>query len=118
MHNNFVPVLASRGILGLVAFVWLQASFAVLVWRARSSDPETAAILLGVWGSFWGFQTMGLFEWNFGDVEIMIPLYFMLGISASLARRMPAPVGTTSDRRVFHEQQGQGRPSPGSGGAA
>lgn len=118
MHNNFIQVLASRGIVGLLAFVWLLGSFAVLIWRARSSDPETAALLLGVWGSFWGFLTMGLFEWNFGDVEITIPLYFLLGISASLTTSRSGRSGTASDWMVFHEQEGQGRPRPSSGGAS
>ena len=114
LHNNFIQVLASRGIVGLVAFVWLLISFGVLFWRARSSDPETAALLLGIWGSFWGFLTMGLFEWNFGDVEITIPLYLVLGISASLARQTSGRSGTANGWLVFHEQEEQGsRPSSG-----
>jgi hypothetical protein len=102
LHNNFVQVLASRGIVGLLAFVWLQVGFGILLWRARSADRETMALLFGLWGSFWGFELMGLFEWNFGDVEVMIPLYFLLGAAAAQLRR-----GTSSDDSLF-----QGRVSP------
>jgi O-antigen ligase len=104
LHSNLIQVLATRGILGVAAFVWLQVGFAILLWRARASDTETAALLLGVWGSFWGFQLMGLFEWNFGDVEVMIPLYFLLGAAAAQQRNGTSPAaplfqGTTSPRR-------------------
>jgi hypothetical protein len=29
---------------------------------------------------------MGLFEWNFGDVEVTIAFYFLLGLFAAASR--------------------------------
>ena len=111
LHSNVVQVLASRGLVGVVAFVWLQIEFALLLWRTRSRDAETAALLQGILGSFWGFQLMGLFEWSFGDVEIMIPLYFLLGSVASLRMAQQGTGGTLSSAGLFQGQAAQGNPT-------
>lgn len=82
LHNNWFQILASLGILGLAAFAWLMVRCGQIFWRAQRvtrAHPELHALALGAWGSFWGFQIMGLVEWNFGDVEVMIMLYFLLG---------------------------------------
>jgi O-antigen ligase len=91
LHNDWVHLLATTGILGTAAFAWLMVGFGRIVWRsdARAGDPELRALALGAWGSFWGFQTMGLFEWNFGDVEVMLALYFLVGALQASARLQP-----------------------------
>jgi hypothetical protein len=48
------------------------------------------AIALGIWGGFVGFTIMGLFEWNFGDVEVTIALCFLAG-TALAATRLAEP---------------------------
>jgi hypothetical protein len=50
------------------------------------TEPELAGLLDGVWGAFWGFQVMGLFEWNFGDVEVTIGLVFLIGAALAGCR--------------------------------
>ena len=99
LHNNWVQILASMGALGLLAFAWLMLQCGRLVHRAgeAKTNPELRALCLGAWGSFWGFQTMGLFEWNFGDVEVTIALYFLLGTLAAATRlgaAAPSPTRT------------------------
>ncbi|UCE03482.1 MAG: O-antigen ligase family protein [Candidatus Latescibacterota bacterium] len=93
LHNIWLQVLASMGLLGLVAFAWLIFSIGRIFWRggARSRDPELRALAMGAWGSFCAFLTMGLFEWNFGDVEVTITLYWFVGVLQALAG-----TGTTS----------------------
>jgi O-antigen ligase len=102
LHNNWVNVLAAMGGLGIASFAWLMLAFGRIVRRAAAApDPELRALALGAWGSFWGFQIMGLFEWNFGDVEVMLALYFLTGVLAafrSAGGRDPAatPAPSTS----------------------
>lgn len=115
LHNNVVQVLAGRGVLGLVAFLWLNLSLARVLWRARSTDGEMAALLLGMWGSFWGFHLMGMFEWNFSDVEIMIPLLFLIGVVASL-RRQAEGLDGTHDADILFQPQDVPRPEARRGG--
>jgi O-antigen ligase len=100
LHNNWVQVLASMGGIGLLAFAWLMLQCGRVVHRAGQAarDGELAALCLGAWGSFWGFQTMGLFEWNFGDVEVTIAFYFLLGALAAAAVATP-PGSETADGR-------------------
>jgi len=87
LHNNWVHVLATMGTLGILAFGWLMLQGGRIVHAAHAAaTPELRALALGGWGSFWAFQTMGLFEWNFGDVEVTIAFYFLLGVFAALER--------------------------------
>jgi O-antigen ligase len=95
LHSNWIQILASMGSLGIVAFLSLQILLARLLWRATSAaaDPELHALAVGAWAAFWGFHVMGLFEWNWGDVEIAIALYFMLGVCSGLAGAAGTPGG-------------------------
>lgn len=88
MHNNWMHILTTTGAIGLLAFAWLMVACARMVWRAGIPGPvsELGALGAGGWGSFWGFHTMGLFEWNFGDVEVTIAFYFLIGVLFATAR--------------------------------
>lgn len=92
LHNNWVQILASMGSLGVIAFGWLMLQCGRIVYRAGAAahERELRALCLGAWGSFWGFQSMGLFEWNFGDVEVTIAFYFLIGTLAATALSSPA----------------------------
>lgn len=88
LHNNWIHLLATTGTLGVLAFAWLMVQCGRLVHRAghATGGAELHTLAIGAWGSFWAFQVMGLFEWNFGDVEVTIALYFLLGLGAALGR--------------------------------
>ena len=95
LHSNWIQILASMGSLGIVAFLSLQILLARLLWRASTAaaDAEQHALTVGAWAAFWGFHVMGLFEWNWGDVEIAIALYFMLGACSAVPGRSGTPGG-------------------------
>jgi O-antigen ligase len=81
LHNNFLQVLAERGILGLIAFLLaLIAIFVGLVKGIRRSAGLLKQVFLSVFFMFIGFLTAGLFEYNFGDSEIKFLLFFFLAI--------------------------------------
>jgi O-antigen ligase len=86
LHSNWIQILASMGSIGILAFLSLQILLARLLWRASraAADAELRALTVGVWAAFWGFHLMGLFEWNWGDVEITIALYFVLGACSAV----------------------------------
>jgi O-antigen ligase len=101
LHDNWIQVLATLGALGLLAFAWLMVEFGRSAWRAglTAGPPELRGLALGIWGAFVGFQLMGLFEWNFGDVEVTIALYFLLGVGlAAASAGSPAPAGGSGAR--------------------
>ena len=85
LHNVYVQIAATMGTVGLAAFVWLY--WALLRSAARGLRPMlrarglAAAVRLGVLAGLVGFLVAGLFEWNFGDEELLYPLYVLAGIA-------------------------------------
>lgn len=79
LHNNFLQILAERGILAclslLVAFI---AIFILMVRKIKNSIGLGKGIVLGVLFVFIGFLTAGMFEYNFGDAEIKFLLFYFL----------------------------------------
>jgi O-antigen ligase len=90
LHNNVVQIWAERGILGLTAYLLLLALF--LRECARAWDgPNRMWAEIGVAVTV-SLTVAGLFEFNFGDTEV---LYLMLNLFALVAtaieRTEPVP---------------------------
>lgn len=85
LHNVFVQIAAQMGVIGLAAFAWLYASLV----RAAAAGLRpllarrgvAAGLKLGVVAALAGFVVAGLFEWNFGDEELLYPLYLLVGLA-------------------------------------
>jgi putative inorganic carbon (HCO3(-)) transporter len=94
MHNIFLQVTVQSGFVGLAAFCWLILSFFRLMARNLKLDlpPPERAWVAGSIGALAGFIVNGLFEWNFGDAEVVTLIYVILGANLALARLFqPAP---------------------------
>jgi O-antigen ligase len=99
LHNAYIQIAASMGLVGLAAFAWLYGSLLRTAWAGlkvgagRSEGSELAAgVRLGVTAALAGFLVAGLFEWNFGDEELLYHLYTLVGIAwASRAWRDVEP---------------------------
>lgn len=89
-HNIFIQVAAARGAVGLAAFLYLLWAMGAAIWRgfrlAREESPFAEALTLGAFGAYLGFIVSGLFEWNFGDSEVIMLVYFLVGIGIASAR--------------------------------
>jgi O-antigen ligase len=93
LHSVPVQIAASMGAVGLAAFTWLYGTllwmaFAGLRAQARAGG-FAAALRAGVAAALVGFLAAGLFEWNFGDEELLYPLFTLVGL-AWAARSWPA----------------------------
>ena len=88
MHNDFLQIAVQTGVVGLAAFCALLVSFALLIARNLRLDlgPSDRAWVVGALGALAGFVVNGLFEWNFGDAEVVTLLYIVIG--ANLAIRL------------------------------
>jgi len=90
MHSDFFHVLASTGIVGLAAFLWLLRSICSLLLRNLLSMKRKQgflfAVCLGTLAGFCGFVAAGMFEWNFGDAEVVSMLYCLIGLTCACAR--------------------------------
>ncbi len=119
LHSVPIQIAATMGIVGLVAFAFLYlglfrcatSGLRGTLAAARDPRPATASgpdrapgatpapattdarwaagLRLGVLGALAGFLVAGLFEWNFGDEELLYPLYLLAGM-AWAARRWSA----------------------------
>jgi len=85
LHSVPIQIAASMGIAGLVAFALLYGS--LFVAAARGVRPlvrrggTDAALRAGATAALAGFLVAGLFEWNFGDEELLYPLFILVGLA-------------------------------------
>ncbi|MCX5752069.1 MAG: O-antigen ligase family protein [Candidatus Krumholzibacteria bacterium] len=88
MHNIFLQIAVQTGFVGLAAFCWLLFAFFRLIVRNLKLDlpPPERAWVVGSIGALAGFIVNGLFEWNFGDAEVVTLLYIVLGDNLALSR--------------------------------
>ena len=87
MHNIFLHVAVTKGLVGLIPFCFLLVSFVRLMvgnLRCKLPPPEKAWVV-GSIGALIGFIVNGLFEWNFGDAEVVTLLYFIIGSNLAIA---------------------------------
>jgi O-antigen ligase len=97
LHNTPVQIMVERGALGLVAWMAMFAAFfgrAVRIWRSLPPGRDADRALVG--GSIAavaGFLVGGVFEYNFGDTEVLLvamgimALPFIVERDAQLDRR-------------------------------
>jgi O-antigen ligase len=81
LHNNFLHVLAERGILALLSLLTaFIAIFIFLIGKIKNSIGLEKGISSGALFLFIAFLISGLFEYNFGDAEIKLLLFYFLSI--------------------------------------
>ena len=83
LHNNLLQIAAERGLLGLTAWLWLMIALVIGGWRVLrhagafgAGGPEARAALAGMAA----FLTMGLFEYNFSDSEVLMILLYAVSL--------------------------------------
>jgi O-antigen ligase len=89
MHSVWVQILASMGLPGMVAFLWLCRAIFRELASARSkteSDEFACAVVDGAEAGFVAFLAAGLVEWNLGDSEILALLFFLVGTALAAGR--------------------------------
>ncbi len=91
LHNSYLQVLVETGPLGLGAFLSFCAVFLLVSYRlfrrVREKYPYEKSLLLGSFSSFVGFLVNGLFEHNFGDSEVVMVVFFLMGLTFIIGGR-------------------------------
>jgi len=75
LHNNVVMIAAETGILSLLAYLWFVGAFFVAALRQvrtlARGEPHRG-VTLGAIGAMSAVFAAGMFEYNFGDVEVLM----------------------------------------------
>lgn len=81
LHNNFLQILAERGIFVLISLILAFISiFINLIHKIKKSINFEKIVSICVLFVFLGFFIAGMFEYNFGDTEIKFILFYFLSI--------------------------------------
>lgn len=103
LHSTPLQILAERGIVGLAAWVWLFVAFFVRVRPVlRALPPEAVrerALVTGSLAATGGFLVGGLFEYNFGDSEVLMVAYLVMAVPFVVARARGAGARASSARQ-------------------
>ena len=81
-HNNFVQILASTGLLGLIAFINFIIFTIVFAWQASISrrNDWCSMVSKGTLAVFLCFLATGIGEYSWGDEEVAMMALFLLGL--------------------------------------
>ena len=96
LHNNLIQIAATRGFVGLAAFLFLWFSIFALAAKLMGSRSRLTGIFAGgILAALVGFQVNGLAEWNFSDSEVVTIVWFLTGLLLALYRLTHGPNSTT-----------------------
>ncbi len=84
LHNNIVHLAAERGIFALGAWVWAWFGYFVLVIQrildTRDAPFGTRFRMVGGLAVAAGFLSAGMFEYNFGDSEVVMLMFMAIAL--------------------------------------
>jgi len=90
MHSTPLQLAVERGIPALLAWLALIGVYAWTLLRLTRSkkvcDWVERGIVLGAFGGLVGFVASGAVHYNFGDSEVVMIFYFIMGLSLSVER--------------------------------
>jgi O-antigen ligase len=90
MHSDYLQIALERGVPTLIAWLVLLGTYAVMLWRLRRRLPLESwverGIVLGALGGLIGFMSSGLVHYNWGDSEVVMIFYLIMGLSLAVER--------------------------------
>ncbi len=75
LHNNVVMIAAETGVPSLLAYLWFVGAFFAAAFRqlgATARGEPLRGVTLGAIGAMTAVFVAGFFEYNFGDVEVLM----------------------------------------------
>ncbi len=91
MHSDYLQIALERGVPALIVWLILLGTYARMLWRVRGRvQPENwieRGIVLGALGGLVGFMCSGLVHYNWGDSEVVMIFYLIMGLSLVVERQ-------------------------------
>jgi O-antigen ligase len=88
MHSNLLQIALERGLPALLSWLAFLFIYARTLWRSlrMTTDWMDKGIVLGALGGLAGFFTSGLVHYNWGDSEVVMVFYMIVGVALSIHR--------------------------------
>jgi O-antigen ligase len=92
LHDNLLQIAAESGVFAAAAYVAVIACFFAACLRGlrAARDPRLRGLLAGSFLAIAGISVAGFFEYNFGDVEVLMTTLIVMSFPFSRAVRSNA----------------------------
>jgi O-antigen ligase len=88
LHNTPLQITVERGVIGLVTWLWIFVAFLVrgtaLLRRLPAEAAGDRALVLGSLAAAVTFLIAGLFEYTFGDTEVLLVVLALMALPFAL----------------------------------
>ena len=94
MHSTPLEFAFERGLPVLIVWIMWMFFYLRMLWRGfrrKDLDWFERGILLGSLGGAIGFLSSGLVHYNWGDSEVVMIFYLLMGLSLAVLGRKPEP---------------------------
>ena len=92
MHSDYLQIALERGVPTLIMWLVLLGIYARMLWRLRRRVPTEnwieRGIIFGALGGLIGFMLSGIVHYNWGDSEVVMIFYLIMGLSLVVERQM------------------------------
>ena len=92
MHSNALQIALERGVPALLVWLGLLFIYARTIWRTLRNKSKLHwmehGILLGALGGLVGFFASGQVHYNWGDSEVVMIFYFLMGLVLALNNKL------------------------------
>ena len=85
LHNDFLQIAAERGLPALAIWLWFIVALVRDQWKRFSAGEHRALAAAGL-ATVAALLTAGLFEYNFGDSEVLMTFLIIVTLPAAASR--------------------------------
>lgn len=91
LHSNVFMILATTGIVGFAAYIGMMLSIFIkqIKFFREIKNESDNALILGSILMFIAFQITGIFEWSFGDHEVLTVFLFLISVPFVIFKLTP-----------------------------
>ncbi|HEX3252076.1 MAG TPA: O-antigen ligase family protein [Pyrinomonadaceae bacterium] len=86
LHSTPLQLAFDRGLPMLALWTWMMIAFWLFIARAERkaadlSDTHSYGVLLGTLGALTGFLASSMVNYNYGDAEVAMMFWFLMGVA-------------------------------------